>query len=116
MRRACAPSPLLTRSLAHSGAGSHCGGGASPRAPTVGGLRASIRPKLVVTRGSRSGELWERVANPPLTAILVGVTIGLTPFACDLSPPEGVGATDALDSLTSAVSDKLERESKDGRD
>ena len=64
MRRACAPSPLLTRSLAHSGAGSHCGGGASPRAPAVGGLRASIRPKLVVTRGSRSGETVAASGQP----------------------------------------------------
>ena len=64
MRRARAPSPLLTRSLAHSGAGSHCGGGASPRAPAAGGLRASIRPKLVVTRGSRSGETVAASGQP----------------------------------------------------
>ena len=35
----------------------------------------------------------------------------------DAEPLRGVNPTwDALDSLTSAVSDKLERESKDGRD
>ena len=62
---------------------------------------AASEPQSAQSLWSRAGraaaKLWKRVANPPLIAILVGVTIGVTPFAGALFPPEGVGATDVLD-------------------
>ena len=62
---------------------------------------AASEPQSAQSLWSRAGraaaKLWQRVANPPLIAILVGVTIGVTPFAGALFPPEGVGATDVLD-------------------